>query len=131
MVTDAVGAAGTAGTALTVFFFNDTATTEIYALSLHDALPISGETPANVGDSWKVPPSRLYSNPAPTGAVITMVAVGIAHVGCTVARAHVAAPATSSALTPSFASANTQELSAVLRADTSCAVPRETPANIG
>src|SRR3989338_7743570 len=24
-----------------VFFFNDTATTEIYALSLHDALPIS------------------------------------------------------------------------------------------
>src|SRR2546430_15986633 len=26
---------------LTVFFFNDTATTEIYTLSLHDALPIS------------------------------------------------------------------------------------------
>src|SRR3712207_7312212 len=26
----------------TVFFFNDTATTEIYTLSLHDALPISG-----------------------------------------------------------------------------------------
>src|SRR2546422_4988399 len=26
-----------------VFFFNDTATTEIYTLSLHDALPISGE----------------------------------------------------------------------------------------
>src|SRR3712207_7726135 len=25
------------------FFFNDTATTEIYALSLHDALPISNE----------------------------------------------------------------------------------------
>jgi len=24
------------------FFFNDTATTEIYTLSLHDALPISG-----------------------------------------------------------------------------------------
>src|SRR3712207_8601817 len=24
-----------------IFFFNDTATTEIYALSLHDALPIS------------------------------------------------------------------------------------------
>ena len=24
-----------------VFFFNDTATTEIYTLSLHDALPIS------------------------------------------------------------------------------------------
>src|SRR5437016_6533905 len=27
---------------LTVFFFNDTATTEIYTLSLHDALPIWG-----------------------------------------------------------------------------------------
>src|SRR3712207_9428634 len=26
------------------FFFNDTATTEIYTLSLHDALPISHET---------------------------------------------------------------------------------------
>src|SRR2546427_3874695 len=25
-----------------LFFFNDTATTEIYTLSLHDALPISG-----------------------------------------------------------------------------------------
>jgi len=25
---------------LPVFFFNDTATTEIYTLSLHDALPI-------------------------------------------------------------------------------------------
>src|SRR3712207_7573491 len=27
---------------LVFFFFNDTATTEIYTLSLHDALPISG-----------------------------------------------------------------------------------------
>src|SRR2546430_17490715 len=27
--------------ALLIFFFNDTATTEIYTLSLHDALPIS------------------------------------------------------------------------------------------
>src|SRR3712207_7014732 len=27
-----------------VFFFNDTATTEIYTLSLHDALPISSST---------------------------------------------------------------------------------------
>src|SRR2546422_7946613 len=27
------------------FFFNDTATTEIYTLSLHDALPISATTP--------------------------------------------------------------------------------------
>src|SRR5438067_11439923 len=28
------------------FFFNDTATTEIYTLSLHDALPISRRRPA-------------------------------------------------------------------------------------
>src|SRR3712207_9499968 len=27
-----------------IFFFNDTATTEIYTLSLHDALPISSRT---------------------------------------------------------------------------------------
>src|SRR2546425_8840476 len=31
------------------FFFNDTATTEIYTLSLHDALPISDEGGAGVG----------------------------------------------------------------------------------
>src|SRR2546426_12639731 len=30
------------------FFFNDTATTEIYTLSLHDALPISAEAVAYV-----------------------------------------------------------------------------------
>src|SRR5437899_12313493 len=30
--------------ALAIFFFNDTATTEIYTLSLHDALPICGRT---------------------------------------------------------------------------------------
>src|SRR3712207_4401635 len=33
-----------------VFFFNDTATTEIYTLSLHDALPISSSTAA--GTTW-------------------------------------------------------------------------------
>src|ERR1039457_7539763 len=31
------------------FFFNDTATTEIYTLSLHDALPISWPTPTWAG----------------------------------------------------------------------------------
>src|SRR5256886_8902072 len=30
------------------FFFNDTATTEIYTLSLHDALPISARSTASV-----------------------------------------------------------------------------------
>src|SRR5256885_11301807 len=32
------------------FFFNDTATTEIYTLSLHDALPISGKDRGVAGD---------------------------------------------------------------------------------
>src|SRR3712207_9532508 len=36
-----------------LFFFNDTATTEIYTLSLHDALPISGARAAD-----RVPPVR-------------------------------------------------------------------------
>src|SRR5215469_9005067 len=34
-----------------VFFFNDTATTEIYTLSLHDALPISWHHPLAVASS--------------------------------------------------------------------------------
>ena len=33
---------------LCFFFFNDTATTEIYTLSLHDALPISGSKSENL-----------------------------------------------------------------------------------
>src|SRR2546426_7480363 len=42
---------------LLFFFFNDTATTEIYTLSLHDALPIwsiasSSSTSPNSGRSW-------------------------------------------------------------------------------
>src|SRR2546426_5295177 len=32
------------------FFFNDTATTEIYTLSLHDALPISRDQPERLRD---------------------------------------------------------------------------------
>src|SRR3712207_7807501 len=41
----------------TVFFFNDTATTEIYTLSLHDALPIYA-TPATTSAA-STPPSRV------------------------------------------------------------------------
>src|SRR3712207_8631624 len=38
------------------FFFNDTATTEIYTLSLHDALPISPtHAPRSIRPSWKPP----------------------------------------------------------------------------
>src|SRR2546422_3846393 len=40
------------------FFFNDTATTEIYTLSLHDALPISPQRPCH-HRAWRgTPPDR-------------------------------------------------------------------------
>src|SRR5438552_10072939 len=46
-----------------LFFFNDTATTEIYTLSLHDALPISSSAPrrdehtpcGSFATSWRLP----------------------------------------------------------------------------
>src|SRR5215469_17923375 len=41
------------------FFFNDTATTEIYTLSLHDALPISLRQP------WRTPTRATPGNPPP------------------------------------------------------------------
>src|SRR3712207_7879203 len=42
---------------LNVFFFNDTATTEIYTLSLHDALPIYSDLIASA--TAKRPAARL------------------------------------------------------------------------
>src|SRR5438093_6037853 len=50
------------------FFFNDTATTEIYTLSLHDALPISEGCPFCPG-SGRVPGDydvHIYANDFPT-----------------------------------------------------------------
>src|SRR5467141_5048971 len=49
------------------FFFNDTATTEIYTLSLHDALPIGvtppasryGSTPPHRRSRWSSAPRQL------------------------------------------------------------------------
>src|SRR2546429_5322316 len=41
------------------FFFNDTATTEIYTLSLHDALPISGEAFQNSAGNGVKPNTRF------------------------------------------------------------------------
>src|SRR3712207_9571276 len=41
------------------FFFNDTATTEIYTLSLHDALPIYGVQPLRAGDELLAREVRL------------------------------------------------------------------------
>src|SRR4051812_50126817 len=49
------------------FFFNDTATTEIYTLSLHDALPIS-RAAADVADNRSAPApyrARLTTHEAP------------------------------------------------------------------
>src|SRR5258708_28496674 len=37
-----------------VFFFNDTATTEIYTLSLHDALPICADTKPGQFDGFSM-----------------------------------------------------------------------------
>ena len=35
-----------------IFFFNDTATTEIYTLSLHDALPIFSDLAQKIGHNF-------------------------------------------------------------------------------
>src|SRR5258708_36496883 len=58
------------------FFFNDTATTEIYTLSLHDALPISPQVPqtirASVAAALKALVTLLYitpSTPSPTATL--------------------------------------------------------------
>src|SRR5699024_12665302 len=45
------------------FFFNAPATTEIYTLSLHDALPISGEHPV-VGEEGRLVDEFLTVGPA-------------------------------------------------------------------
>src|SRR2546422_7207976 len=50
------------------FFFNDTATTEIYTLSLHDALPICGAASA-IGRTRIPAPSRLRSHTITPGVV--------------------------------------------------------------
>src|SRR3712207_8366602 len=47
------------------FFFNDTATTEIYTLSLHDALPISGSRPQGVHGPDGVRAGRVRTHPGP------------------------------------------------------------------
>src|SRR3712207_8687135 len=69
---------------MTCFFFNDTATTEIYTLSLHDALPISrggrGHRPRDrrggpragrlrVGDARAARRARRLLRPSRRGAV--------------------------------------------------------------
>src|SRR5437588_8815780 len=51
------------------FFFNDTATTEIYTLSLHDALPIFANpriTPTNTNAFSRVRLKPPITSPSPT-----------------------------------------------------------------
>src|SRR5438093_5694513 len=47
------------------FFFNDTATTEIYTLSLHDALPISDDVARCPARAEALFGQRLADSPAP------------------------------------------------------------------
>src|SRR5256885_11736558 len=49
----------------TSFFFNDTPTTEIYPLSLHDALPICQHRPPQGRDPAQPWPAQLGQRPAP------------------------------------------------------------------
>src|SRR5690242_21240073 len=45
-----------------LFFFNDTATTEIYTLSLHDALPICAIKLSNAGSETGAPADSCLDN---------------------------------------------------------------------
>src|SRR5256885_5172273 len=54
------------------FFFNDTATTEIYTLSLHDALPISDVTLAGFIDKLKKVMKRLSFSEQQAQAILDL-----------------------------------------------------------
>src|SRR3712207_8582161 len=60
---------------LCFFFFNDTATTEIYTLSLHDALPISTMTP--------VAPSSTVRKPITVARMPAFGSLAFARADCT------------------------------------------------
>src|SRR6266705_2912585 len=63
-----------------LFFFNDTATTEIYTLSLHDALPISTYVPGN--PSWDVIAASMSEIPVLAAALGPVAGLGAARVAC-------------------------------------------------
>src|SRR3989442_14348535 len=59
------------------FFFNDTATTEIYTLSLHDALPISARRKSpgrNAARTEEPEPANRYGQPRPTCLAVRLCA---------------------------------------------------------
>src|SRR2546422_5622912 len=70
------------------FFFNDTATTEIYTLSLHDALPISRGFTVNLfveglnGVRYLAlgPGGAVYASLPGAGQIVRLVEIGRAHV---------------------------------------------------
>src|SRR5690554_7398819 len=56
------------------FFFNDTATTEIYTLSLHDALPISLSPSFNLAQKFTFHPNDQPVASSPRASNVTLVA---------------------------------------------------------
>src|SRR3712207_7974137 len=62
------------------FFFNDTATTEIYTLSLHDALPISSSEGWDdrrvMNEVWRGP-ALLSRHKSPVGAFLSQAPGGL------------------------------------------------------
>src|SRR5258706_8575929 len=116
MVTLAVGATGTAGTALTV----SGVALETQVLSVVDrsvTLCNPGATPVNVAEAWNAPPSRLYSY-APVGAVMTMELGRTDVFGSMTAQSGVPTGTAGTALTVSGVALETQVLSVLDRSVT-------------
>ena len=62
------------------FFFNDTATTEIYTLSLHDALPICGDSPVFLDYLVLMGDLERRESLAYQDFLVSLVEIGRAHV---------------------------------------------------
>src|SRR3712207_8857746 len=61
------------------FFFNDTATTEIYTLSLHDALPISSRSVGVISTPSRpasVPAMIRHESAVPSALMISQISAG-------------------------------------------------------
>src|SRR5882762_5007892 len=75
---------------ISFFFFNDTATTEIYTLSLHDALPIPGGTPGLGGAYHLFAPGAFDPIDAEPITITNLdAAVGLAYVSGMVTRTNI------------------------------------------
>src|SRR4051795_13780291 len=93
-----------------VFFFNDTATTEIYTLSLHDALPIAedgirDESVTGV-QTCALPIDRKSTRPNSSHTLISYAVFWCSDVCSSdqIGRAHVCTPVTLSSRMPSSSS---------------------------